>query len=107
MMIDEVFTHRSLYPEKSLHSSAFTLRRLLQTEDHRSFYTGKSLHGEIFVYTGELLHTDFFNAQEFLHTGVLTHRSSYTQKPIIQRGFYTQNFTHTEAFPEGSLDNSF
>ena len=68
----EIFTHRSFYTQKLLHTEDST-QKLLQTKafTQRRFYTQTGLHRGAFthrgVYAGKLLHAEAFTQSSFWH----------------------------------------
>ena len=89
----EVLTQRSL-----LHRAAFSQRHR-EVFTQRSFYTEKLLHTKN-LNTEELLHAKKLSQTEtFTRRGHFTHRT-FTQKTFTQRSFYPQKLLHTETFTQ-------
>ena len=102
----QVFTHRSFWTQRLLHTQTFTHSKLLHREafTKRSLYRQKLLHAEAFAsfyaqsfYTGAFPHTaNIFHTASFCTEKLVQkflHREVFTQK-----SFCTQNRLHREAF---------
>ena len=110
----EAFTYRSFYTQKLLHTNTFTHRRfytqtLWHTDafTHRRFYTQTLLHTDAFTHRHFYTQT-LFTHRHFLHTDALTHKHIYTQTLLHTDAFYTQTlFTHRRFDTQTHLHRGF
>ena len=87
----EVFTHRSFYTKKHLHTASFHTEPAF-TQSKGSFYSQKVFYTEHFftqrsIYTQKLLHTASFYTDTFTHSK-LSHKEVLHRKDVALKSIY-------------------